>query len=132
MKELYKTIQDELLLDFKTDGKEDLKNVDAELNKIKARIENLQDKFADNLIDSADYNSTMRRYEVQLRSLNEKKQDLSCNNKDIREQLVFSYNFLENLPSIYSDSAPDVKRQIIGSIFPEKMKFFPGKSNQMC
>ena len=31
---------------------------------------------------------------------------------------------VENLPSTYSDSAPDVKRRIIGSIFPEKFSFY--------
>jgi site-specific DNA recombinase len=124
MRDLYKTILDELLQEFKTDGKGNLKNIDAEINKIKVRIENLQDKFADNFIEAGDYNSTRQRYESQLRSLNEKKQDLAYNNKDVQEQLVFSYNFLESLPSIYLDSAPDVKQQIIGSIFPEKFSFF--------
>jgi hypothetical protein len=68
---------DALLKEFSVSSKDNLQNSEVEIKKVQVRIESLQDKFADNLIEVCDYNSTRKRHDEQLRSLKEKKQGLN-------------------------------------------------------
>ncbi len=123
LKDLFDALFDNLLQEEYTDSKGNKSIIEEEINKVQKRLENLQDKLADNLIEISDYNSTRQRYVSQLRELNDKKAGMTYNRKGIQEQILFCYPFFENLPSFYVESAPYLKQRIIGSIFPEKILF---------
>jgi len=124
VKPLYESILKDLLIDCESGRKEDLKSVDSEIKKINGRLENLQDRLADNQIGINDYNSVKQRYESQLKEYAEKKKNTVFVSKDVYDQLIFSFSFLKDLPYFYSEASLDVQQRIIGSIFPERLEFF--------
>ena len=125
--ELYNKILKTSLEEGETGRKDNAKVFEEEMKKIQTRIDNLQDMLADGQILSSDYNSAKERYEEKLRDLRSKKEDVTILNKDIYEQLVFSFSFMSDLPSQYSKASLDVKQRIIGSIFPENIIFSENK-----
>ncbi len=122
VKYLYDEILKELLLESENGRRENSKIIDSEILKLEGRIANLQDKLADNQISNNDYNSAKQRYDLQLLELREKKKSFVQLNKDIYEQLIYSFSFLQNLPLHFSNTALDVQQQIIGSIYPGKIE----------
>ena len=123
VKPLYEAILKDLLLECESGKKDDLKFIDSEIRKINARLENLQDKLADDQIGISDYNSIKQRYEKQLQEQVEKKKNMVYVSKEVYDQLIFSFSFLKDLPSLYSEASLDVQQRIIGSIFPERLEF---------
>ena len=123
VKELYNSILKSTLEENEVSRKDNIKVIDQEITKLQDRITNLQDKFADNQLNFEDYNTMKLRYESQLRDLKTKKQDAIYLSKEVYDQLIFSFSFLENLPSQYSKGTLDVQQRIIGSIFPENLTF---------
>ena len=120
---LYNTILKDAMEDGENGRKDNARVLEEEIKKIQVRIDNLQDKFADNQITSSDYTSARERYDFQLRDLRNKKQESTILQKDVYEQLSFSFSFISNLPCQYSKATLDVQQRIIGSIFPENLYF---------
>ena len=120
---LYDAILKDLLKESESGAQENAKVTDSEIKKLKARLESLQDKYADNHIGVSDYNSAKQRYESQLRALTQKKKDEVHINRNVYDQLVFSFSFLKDLPYIFSEATVDVQQRIIGSIFNESLTF---------
>ena len=127
IKPLYDAILKDLLLECETGRKENLKSVESELKKVQERLEHLQDKLADDLIEVGDYTSIKKRYELQLKELNDKRKNMVFVSKEVYDQLLFSFSFLKDLPSFYSEASLDVQQRIIGSIFPESLSFSENK-----
>lgn len=124
---LYDTILKEMLAENENGRKVNAKAIESEISKVQERINNLQDKLADNQIAVSDYSSAKQRYDVQLRELQGKRSSMVQMSKDIYEQLVFSFSFLKDLPSHFREAALDVQQRIIGSIFPGKLLFAENK-----
>lgn len=93
VKKFWGPLYDDLLQNLALGSQGNQNNIDEEIKKVQQRIENLQDKYADNLIEISDYNSSRQRYVSQLRELNEMKLGMTYKNKDIQEELSFSYPF---------------------------------------
>ena len=127
IKVLYETILKDLLKECESGAQVNAKVTDSEIKKIKTRLENLQDKFADNLIEVADYSSARSRYESQFNELIKKKKEEVHLSKDIYDQLIFSFSFMRGLPYVFSEATVDVQQRIIGSIFKDNLIFSDNK-----
>lgn len=123
IKPLYEKVLKDIMIDSETNRENDIKTIDSEMNKIRVRLESLQDKFADNQIEITEYNNIKQRYDSQLRVLVEKRKEIISLSNDIHEKLTFCFSLLNNLPSIFSEAPIDLKQQIIGSIFPDSLEF---------
>lgn len=124
---LYDAVLKEILTENEKGRRINAKATEEEISKVQSRIYNLQDKLADNQISIADYNSAKQRYDAQLRELTQKKNSQVQVSKDIYEQLIFSFSFLKDLPSKFTDAGLDVQQKIISSIFPGKLIFSKNK-----
>lgn len=127
IKSLYEKILKDLFNENAAEAKISINSLDTEITKLKQRIESLQDKFTDNHIELKDYIDIKNRYELQIKQAEEKRQSLSGTSREFYDQLVFSFSFLRDLPSRYSEATIDIQQRIIGSIFPEKLEFFENK-----
>ena len=124
---LYDAVLKDMLSENEKGRKESAKTIDGEITKVQERIMSLQDKLADDLIGVSDYTSAKQRYDARLRELQQKRSEMVQLNKDIYEQLVFSFSFLRDLPSKFADASLGVQQKIIGSIFPGKLVFSENK-----
>lgn len=111
---------------FKADDIEretELKALTTQIRALESRLENLEDKFVDDLISVESYNRTKSRYDKDLNDLLERKMRLSNQNTSFMEWTKYSFSLMYNLSNYYSTSTLPVKQKIIGSIFPEKLIF---------
>ena len=123
IKDIYSAILKDTLDENEHVQKKDTKAIDAEIQRLEERINNLQDKLADDLISISDYSSAKMRYDAKMRELKSQKIDANILSKEVNEQLTTSFSFLEDLPFRYRNSTLDVQQRIIGSIFPENLTF---------
>jgi site-specific DNA recombinase len=86
------------------------------------RLNKVQDLFVDGAIDADDFHKTKNRYQSSLEELKTKGEQ--CNKQsEIIETYKKGLNKLERINSLFSNAEINEKRQLIGSIFPEKFQF---------
>ncbi|HUU99775.1 MAG TPA: hypothetical protein VMW32_02320, partial [Bacteroidales bacterium] len=93
----------------------------------KQRIQKLQDMLVDNKIDPEDYSKMKSRFEGTKEQLLLRLRQIKCVRSNFEKYLQSGINLLGNLEKYYHTSDIEVKQQLIGSIFPEKMVFVDGK-----
>lgn len=103
--------------------KSELKKIGDEIEKSKNRMILLQDKYIENSIDKGEYETIKSRYEKSLNLLIARKAEIQAMTKDFLANLVFCLNFMENVDIHYHDADIDIKKMIIGSIFPDFLRF---------
>jgi site-specific DNA recombinase len=101
--------------------------INSEINNAKEQLNKIDDKYINNSINNEDYKrmsknikDKIKRYEDDLNNINDIKDDIQKHSK-------YSINLLSNLQFYYSNAPLELKHQITGSIFPEKL-VFNGKS----
>jgi hypothetical protein len=104
-------------------------SLNTELQKVKSRLESLQDKYIDGEIDKVQFNSMQERYnEVDnLQNQIEMYKNPNCSN--IKPKLEYSILLINSIDKYLIDAKVEVKCKLTGSMFPEKITF-DGKSYQ--
>lgn len=118
----------EILVDVHREGKSstmaEITRLNNELNKLEERLNSIEDKYMDDEIDIADYQRMKSRIENNISSLTDKINYLELSNKeDIESKLQYSISLISNLGSFFREATTEVKIQLLGSIFPEKIEF---------
>ncbi len=121
--DLYTAILANLMGESQEKGKLEAKNLKVQLEKITQRIENMQDLMLDGKLDSDEYVSIKTRYSGQIIDLKEKIKTLSMDNTEVKRLTTSSLNFFTNLTAAYENATIHLKHKIVGSIFPELIKF---------
>jgi site-specific DNA recombinase len=99
------------------------KILEQQLNLQNERLENLQDMFADKKISFADYSTMKEKYEsIKIKS-NGELADLAIGNVGTEKLLEQSVKQISNLSKLYATYNLNAKASLLGSIFPEKLKF---------
>ncbi|TKC57150.1 recombinase family protein [Pedobacter hiemivivus] len=117
-----KTVNEMYHSEFSNKGdskKEIISKIDALNNKIKTARELLLSGD----LDGADYKAVKIECEDQITTLENKLFDASSPKINIENQLKDAVNVLLNLDLLYKNGTVAIKREIIGSIFPEKLSF---------
>lgn len=83
----------------------------------------LQQKYIDGNITVIDYQQIRTRYEAQLFDLKQKLSDLTIAERELSANFGNVTKLLINLPDLYREANPERKREIIGSITPNKLYF---------
>lgn len=121
--ELYK----EVFLDFLTTmnaGKEhEIRLIDKELQAIKTRKNTLDELLMDKQLNVNRYSELYNRCKFEIESLQNRKAALTGQSKESKEQLLHALLVHRDLTSLYKGASVKGKREIIGSIFPEKLVF---------
>ena len=123
MTEVYKVVLQE---EFKTKTKaqrEDVKQVKEALEKATNELGNARKLLLANEIEPSDYRSIKSDYEKRITGLESKLIELSRESSNIEPLLNKAVATLSCLDELYEKADNKAKREIIGSIYPEKLTF---------
>jgi hypothetical protein len=94
---------------------------------IKARIKNLENKYADNEITGVDFNQLKGRFLNELMELENQNNEMNIYSKDIAIQVDYCIKTISDIGKFYSNADVSIKREILGSIFPESIIYSDNK-----
>lgn len=109
----------------RTKGKrEDIRTIKSELEKINLRLSNARNLLLNNTLDSGEYKDIKSDCEIKMQVLESKLLEASSKSVSSIEMLINkSIQTLAGLENLYVQSDTEKRRQIIGSIYPEKLVF---------
>ncbi|WP_394338453.1 recombinase family protein [Flavisolibacter nicotianae] len=119
-KKLYEAMVKKLLQKRKTETRP-LASIQADLQQVETRLQTLDDNLMDKVIDAATYASVKSRYSAQLQKLQTELTQQGSSQSEFQQFLKRGIHMLENLPVFYQKSSGQTKRDVVGSIFPEKL-----------
>ena len=125
--ELYKEILEETFSGEQKSRDLRIRQIKLELEKLNTRMESIEDKFFDDLIDANTYNSMKGKTQKKINDLNAEWVKIKSLNKDIEEYLKLGISFMHGIDKLYKSSPANIKKKITGSIFPEKLIFLKNK-----
>ena len=94
-----------------------------DIEKAKSRIASARRLMLDKEIDASEYREIKEEYEAEIVKMERKIEDMSTLDSDLKEQINFCCDLLQNLPKYYTVSDLTAKQQILGSILEEKLVF---------
>lgn len=107
----------------KTDKLEQTVKLRLEIEKSKSRITNARRLMLDKEIDASEYREIKDEYEGETLKLERKIEEISSLDSDLKEQISFCCDLLQNLPKYFVAADLQAKQQILGSILSEKLVF---------
>lgn len=107
----------------KTDKLEQVAKLRSEIEKAKNRITSARRLMLDKEIDAAEYREIKEEYEGEIVKLERKIDEISTLDSDLKEQISFCCDLMENLPKYFVAADLQAKQQILGSILSEKLVF---------
>ncbi|HLO73876.1 MAG TPA: recombinase family protein [Flavobacterium sp.] len=124
---LYNIILEDIFNSNEKDRQKQIKQADDKIRQLRSKLESLQDKLLDDIIDKTEYNSIKLRIQKELEEWELKKQELSIDKSEFQKYINYGFPFLYNIKEYYKKCNVDVKQKICGSIFPEKIIFHKNK-----
>jgi site-specific DNA recombinase len=122
-KKLYKLMVNQLLVSNGKNQKANNRNAKVKMNKLKERLENLQDLLVDGTVSASDYKKMRARYESELYELKQQNRSIKVNQANYENFIKSGLSFLENLVNTYHTASVSLKNKILGSIFNNKLSF---------
>ena len=124
-------LYNEVLMEIRGDAvrinRKEADNLAAEEEKIKLRIQKVNDMYFDGEISRNDKDENIARYKKDLAALQDRMEVLRLSTDlNIRQKLDYSMNIIGNISMFFRLGDPEVKIKLLGSIFPEKI-YFDGK-----
>lgn len=121
-------LYEQILKDIYCDGKKNRANEILDLEEKKAsvesRLQRVEDRFLDGDISKVDYNRISERIKNELASIEEKISLLRTSNKEnTNSKIDYAVQLIANLKDMIMDAPMEIKIQLLGSMFPEKIEF---------
>ncbi len=113
----------ELLHGNNKKGKEQLIEIAKEIEKQTQRLKNARALMLDGEISSGEYKEMRIDIEETINRLSLQESQLRVSNEDFTKQINFCTMLFTNIDKYYISGDTEVKRKIIGSIFPEGLTF---------
>jgi site-specific DNA recombinase len=123
VQELFIAMSKDFFGQMDDDEKGDPSRIKKQVAVLQGRLENLQDKFADNQIPFEEYQSLKDRYSQQLLKLNSQITEDRQREKTFAADLQKCIVKIPDLHKIYSQSDLEGKNRLLCSIFPQKFVF---------
>ncbi len=98
-----------------------------EIRKVEVKKERLQNTFLDGNLSPQDYSELNKRLETKLIELRVELNEAKNEKSGFKQQLNKSIQILPNLVEWYRNSDVQEKKELIGSIFPERFTFEKNK-----
>ena len=92
--------------------------IKTELGKLSVRLESIEIKFLDDLINAPTYYSIKERTGIRITQLNEELKCIDRVKKDIEEYLRLGISFLHGVDVFYKNSPANIKKQKNRSVRP--------------
>ncbi len=123
MTQLYKEVLKHLYKEQTKRQRDDLRLIKNELEQENIRLSKARDLLVNSEIESSDYRIIKAACEKKITVLEAKLFHTNRTENDIESLLEKAVNVLEKLSCLYIDGDTRKERQIIGSIYPEKLIF---------
>lgn len=101
--------------------------IEEEIMSHETRLSTVTNKFLDGEIDASTYNELKHRVELEKKACMSKLELPPPKGADLEPQFDYAISLINNMDSHIRDVALDIKRELIGVMFPEKFDF-DGKS----
>ena len=121
--DVYHKIMSDLYKKNGTDKTKQVKETQAEIDKLKQRIQNAQVLMLDAELSAAEYKSIKNQLLPEIESLERKKVEILSSNDDYQKYLDRGFSLLKNIDKHFVAADLAGKQQIAGSIFIEKLTF---------
>jgi hypothetical protein len=125
--ELYLEILKHLFESSETTRNQSIIELSKQIDQQDQRLQNIQDLLVDNRIGHEDYDKMKSRFEGIKEQFLLKLRQIKSARSNFEKYLQSGINLLGNLEKYYHTADVEVKQQLIGSIFPEKLVFVDGK-----
>lgn len=122
-KSLYHEILTTVFHGEKKNRKIRVRQIKEETNKLTTRLESIEEKFFDDLIDAGTYHSMKGKTQKKIAELYKELQDIESMKDNVEEYLKLGISFLHGVDKLYASSPAHLKKKIAGSIFPENLVF---------
>jgi site-specific DNA recombinase len=123
VKVLYNELLKEMMSGTEADRKLRIAKLKDELGKQESRINKVQDMHVDGSLSTTDYQSMMSRYFSEKQKIENELRELLKVKSSWEEYLERGIGMLSNLEKTFNQADPKQKREILSSIFPEKIVF---------
>ncbi|WP_276132310.1 recombinase family protein [Polluticoccus soli] len=125
--QLYKEVLKDMFQQDDSERKKKLADIDKQMRLVNGRLASLADKLADDKISYEDFNEAKLRYKEELNKMDIEYQELNGIKSSFDRYLTYGLMILPDISKYYTQADLTAKREIVGSIFPEKV-IFDGKS----
>ena len=126
--DLYEEVLGDIRAEKFKDINKEKNRIQEDIQKIKTRLERLQDRFYDEEITIEEYKETKQRYTNEIHTLKCQFEILKTPNRAIVEpRVAYAMSFINNMERCLSEVDMSTKMDVLGSIFSGKMVFENGK-----
>jgi len=122
-KELYKVVLGQMLHGNNQSNKEQITNLNNDIEKQNQRLKNARVLMLDGEILPQEYRQMKIEIDEKISRSSIEETHLRQNNEDFTPQIDFSVALLSNIDIHYDTATPEIKQRIISSIFPDKLVF---------
>jgi site-specific DNA recombinase len=126
MYDLYNEVFKDFILTMNNGKKQELINIEKEMEKILARKEKIENEYMDDKITADKYNALLDRCENDLLKLQMRKEALTVETKESLDNLRSALMVHKTVSHIYKNADVRGKKEIIGSIFKDLLVFEKG------
>jgi site-specific DNA recombinase len=123
MEDVFKLVINEVYLAKTRNQKEEIKTIKAELEQLNSRLSKARELLLSGDLDGSDYKQIKSEAERKIAYLEGKASDLSKGCVSIEPLLDKALNSLTRLDKLYTEADTKRKREIISSMYPEKLTF---------
>src|SRR5665647_604684 len=123
MAEVFKLVINEVYLAKTKNQKDEIKNIKTELEQLNSRLSKARELLLSGDLDGTDYKEIKAESEKKIAYLEGKALDLNRGTTSIVPLLDKALNSLIRLDTLYAEADTKRKREIIGSLYPEKLTF---------
>lgn len=123
MAEIFKLVINEVYLAKTKNQKDEIKNIKTELEQLNSRLGKARDLLLSGDLDGAEYKEIKSEAEKKIAYLEGRASDLSKGTTSIASLLDKALDGLTRLDTLYTEADTKRKREIIGSMYPEKLTF---------
>jgi site-specific DNA recombinase len=123
MTDLFKIVLAEAWYDQTNHLQDDRKQLLLQIKELEEKISYIRDLLSSKQIDPSDFREMKTQYSAKLEKLEAKLSTCNHNHVDIKDLLDKGINNLLKLDNLYETADIEKKREIISSMYPEKMTF---------
>lgn len=120
---LYKMVLQQQQAKSKKGRQQELQQLRDEITRLQERKLNARKKLEADMMDPDDYREIKKECEQQIIQLEAKLSDLALLQTNIEPEMDQSFDLLSHMDQYYLQSNISTKRDLIGSIYPEKLTF---------
>lgn len=120
---IYKKVMSQVFKQKEASREVESDQLNRELTKLQARLNSINEKYFDELIDLKTYSDMKPKTESQIADLEARLEEINQIEKDFEINIKKQIGFLQNIDVMYNDANAMIKKKIVSSLFPEQLIF---------